>query len=467
MAEEAASVGDLSPAFAPGRVLAGKYRVERVLGEGGMGVVLAARHLELGHRVAVKVLAPGAVLKSGAVERFLREGRAAARLTSPHAARVYDVGRLPEGGPFLVMELVSGRDLESVLAAEGPQPWARVVRWCREVADALVEAHRGGVIHRDIKPGNLMLADVVGARPIVKVLDFGISKLIEDGSDPLTRTSVVMGSPRYMAPEQLISSEHVSPKIDIWALGIVLFELSTGRAPFDGGTIAQLVLQIQSVMPPPPSLLVKGIPSSFDAVVLRCLAKNPDARFESMATLRAALAELEASAGPQGTVRPSELSAIVAGAPHPGDETVSAARVSPAQLVVANQLRARNRRWVLQGGIAAASAVIVAGLFYLLTAQRGGGHAPAVDVPAASPSLSTTDVAPAPSASPEGSGSASVPEPSLLPSTPSVRVEAPPPSRPSRSSRPVTTGGGKPRRSPAPAPAPAPSETVPSKPSMD
>ena len=471
MPDQAASIALPSLVLAPGSVLAGKYRIERALGEGGMGVVLAARHLELGHQVAVKVLAPGAVLRSAAVERFLREGRAAARLTSPHVARVHDVGRLSEGVPFLVMELVSGRDLKTILDHEGPQPWGRVVRWCREVADALAEAHACGVIHRDVKPGNLMLADLVGGRSIVKVLDFGISKLVEDDEVSLTHSSVVMGSPQYMAPEQLISSKHVSPKIDIWALGVVLYELSTGRAPFEGRTIAEVVARIQSVMPPPPSLFVKGIPASFDAVVLRCLAKQPEARFESMAALGAALSELEATAGSEAAaeprvVRPSELPRI--GMPHAGEETVSAAHVSPALASEPSQPHARSRRWLILGGTAVGSAILVAGLTYALRRPGGVGNASptlsasdvATDV-APSATFSSSDVAtdpvPDPSA-PEprsGSGSSQAPEPP--PSEASVRAVAPP-----RPSRPVTKGSRKSGR-----PRPAASEAVPPKPSMD
>jgi len=459
MAEQAASIALLSPALAPGSVLARKYRIERVLGEGGMGVVIAARHLELGHRVAVKVLAPAAALRSTAIDRFLREGRAAARLTSPHAARVYDVGRLPEGVPFLVMELVSGRDLATILHNEGPQPWERVVRWCREAANALVEAHACGVIHRDIKPGNLMLADVVGGRPIVKVLDFGISKLVEDAS--LTRSAVVMGSPQYMAPEQLISSEHVSPMIDIWALGVVLFELSTGRVPFEGRTMAELVAGIQSAMPPPPSLLVKGIPSSFDAVVLRCLAKRPDARFESMAALVEVLTELEASARPDAVasrvVRSSELPRI--GAPHFGDETVSAARVSPARAGESIRHPARGSRRLLWIGIGfvLAPAIVLAALSYAVRPQQAGGHVPVADAPSPVVTVASPYILPDPPALAPASGSEAAPEPPPVVTEPSVRAQ--PPARPAR---PVTTAGRKPRL-----PTPAASGDSPSKPSMD
>jgi tRNA A-37 threonylcarbamoyl transferase component Bud32 len=274
----------------PGEVLAGKYEVEGVLGAGGMGVVLAARHMALGQRVAVKFLLPGlAKRQPEAVERFLREARAATQLKSEHVARVMDVATAEDGAAYLVMEYLEGRDLGRVLRDEGRLPIAAVVDYTLQAAEALAEAHGRGIVHRDLKPANLFLTRGVDGSPLVKVLDFGISKASATGERGITRTDAVMGSPGYMSPEQIRSAKHVDHRADVWGLGIVLYELVSGQPPFDGDNIATLSAQIVVETPKPVESLRPDVPRALADAIAKCLEKEPNKRFSSMAELATAL----------------------------------------------------------------------------------------------------------------------------------------------------------------------------------
>jgi serine/threonine-protein kinase len=203
-----------------GQVLAGKYRIERVLGEGGMGVVVAAHHLELDERVALKFLLPAAMNNEVAVSRFLREARTAARIKSDHAARVTDVGRLETGVPYMVMEYLEGGDLDAWVRQKGPLPVEQAVEFVLQAAVGVADAHALGVVHRDLKPANLFCIRRSDGQLIIKVLDFGISKItdLSGASGPsagMTKTSAVMGTPSYMSPEQIRSSKSVDARADI------------------------------------------------------------------------------------------------------------------------------------------------------------------------------------------------------------------------------------------------------------
>ncbi len=273
---------------APGTVIGGKYRVERPLGSGGMGVVVAATHLGLNQPVAIKVLLPRAAKDDDSITRFVREGRAAARLTSPFAAKVYDSGRLPSGAPYLVLELLRGRDLRSHLAEVGRVPLAQAVDWILQAAHALAEAHTHRIIHRDVKPANLFLAETSSGHHI-KVLDFGVSKELGGIESDLTNTASVLGTPRYMAPEQMRSAKLVDARCDVWSLGVVLYELTTGETPFRGDSATALCFDVMERTPVPPSRLNPELPPAFDALIVRCLAKDPDERIRSMEALTEAL----------------------------------------------------------------------------------------------------------------------------------------------------------------------------------
>jgi serine/threonine-protein kinase len=272
-----------------GDVVLDKYRVERVLGKGGMGVVVAATHLELDQRVALKFLLPGALEHPDIVERFAREARAAAKIQSQHVARVIDTGRMPAGTPFMVMEYLEGSDLADVLEKEGRMPIPVAVDYLLQASEAIAEAHAAGIVHRDLKPSNLFLAKQRDRRAIVKVLDFGISKVDDPKSAPLTRTATMMGSPHYMSPEQLTSSKNVDARTDIWSLGVILYELVAGNRPFEAETMPEIVAQILQNVPPRLNSYAPEVTLDFERVVSRCLSTFAQDRFASVAELAAEL----------------------------------------------------------------------------------------------------------------------------------------------------------------------------------
>ncbi|HWA74479.1 MAG TPA: serine/threonine-protein kinase [Polyangiaceae bacterium] len=277
--------------MSPGDVLAGKYRVERVLGAGGMGVVVAALHLELEERVAVKFLLPEYADNENAAKRFLREARAAARIKSEYVARVIDVGRLETSAPYMVMEYLEGRDL-SALVSGGPLPIDDAVDYVIQACHAMAEAHAAGIVHRDLKPANLFLAQRSDGTRVIKVLDFGISKGAAGGDLPeasLTKTSTMMGSPYYMSPEQMRSARDVDHRTDIWSLGVILFELISGRTPFQGDSLPGLLTSIMTDTPPSLTGLRPDVPLALEQIVLRCLRKSRDDRIQDVGALTRAL----------------------------------------------------------------------------------------------------------------------------------------------------------------------------------
>jgi serine/threonine-protein kinase len=272
-----------------GEVVAGKYRVERVIGSGGMGVVVAARHLDLGRLVALKFLRGGAGAE--AAERFLREARATAMIHGEHVAHVIDLGRLPSGAPFIVFEHLEGRDLKQAIESDGAFPVARAVDVVLEACEAVAEAHAHGIVHRDLKPANLFLARRGSGPPHVKVLDFGIAKAFPGtGEGTLTSSSDLLGSSRYMSPEQLRSSREVTGRADLWGLGVVLVELLTGRTPFERGSPVETGWAILNEPADLQPALDAGVPPALVKVIERCLAKDPDQRTASVAELARALA---------------------------------------------------------------------------------------------------------------------------------------------------------------------------------
>ncbi|WP_438025583.1 serine/threonine-protein kinase [Sorangium sp. So ce233] len=286
---------------APGSVLAGKYRVERVLGQGGMGLVVGAWHLHLDEPVAIKVLRDELAGDPVIIERFLREARAAAKIKSRHVVRVTDADRLPSGAPYLVMEWLDGGDLASIVEREGPMDPPRAVRHVIEACEALGEAHALGIVHRDLKPSNLFAARQADGSTCTKILDFGISKLL---GEELTRTDVALGTPSYMAPEQMTSARSVDARADIWALGVILYKLVTGTVPFRASTPSELGMKVLFGEPTPPEQERPDLPPGLAQVILRCLQREPARRFATTAQLAAALAPFAAAqpAMPEGAL---------------------------------------------------------------------------------------------------------------------------------------------------------------------
>ena len=281
--------------LAEGDVIAGKYRIERVLGVGGMGSVVAAANLDLGSRVALKIMLPDLADSPEFAARFIREARAAASITGDHVVRVFDVSKMDDGTLYMVMELLDGHDLHQVLKARGPLPINEAAGWLLEACDALAEAHAHGIVHRDLKPSNLFIVEQTGAKGTLKVLDFGISKLtglqaINDGGPTLTTADSMLGSPYYMSPEQIRNAKTVDARADLWSLGVILHKMLTGFLPFESDSMGEHLSMIAADPPAPLRLRRPDAPAELEAVVLRCLQKDASRRFQNIAQLAAALA---------------------------------------------------------------------------------------------------------------------------------------------------------------------------------
>jgi serine/threonine-protein kinase len=278
----------------PGETIAGKYVVDGQCGRGGLAVVLSATHTALDQRVAIKMLLPEWAGDPDVIERFLREGRAATRIRSEHVVRVFDVGTLDSGAPFLVLEYLEGHNLDDVLGMWGPLPVPTAIDWVLQAAEAIGEAHAYGIVHRDLKPGNLFLTRRADGSACIKVIDFGLSKITDprmrDASAKHTRPTDVMGSPHYMAPEQLRATCDADARADLWALGAVLYQLLTGRPPFRGENLREVCAGVLTQPPPPIAQQRNSVPPAVEQAVLRCLEKEPDARFGNLADLARAIA---------------------------------------------------------------------------------------------------------------------------------------------------------------------------------
>lgn len=277
-----------------GEVLAGKYRIEKILGSGGMGVVVAAYHIHLEDKVAIKFLLPDALAKEEVVSRFAREARAAVKIKSEHVARVLDVGTLETGAPYMVMEYLDGTDLSAWVQQRGALPIEQAVEFILHACEAIADAHSLGIIHRDLKPANLFCVRRSDGLLSIKVLDFGISKLTslaDSGADmSMTKTTSVLGSPLYMSPEQMLSSRDVDVRTDIWALGVILYELLVGKVPFSGDTLAELCVKIATVPAPPLRDRLPDAPLGLQEVIQKCMEKDRTKRYASIGELAVALA---------------------------------------------------------------------------------------------------------------------------------------------------------------------------------
>jgi len=348
--------------------VAGKYVVERMIGSGGMGVVVAARHLQLGERVALKFLL-GAGDEPGSehpfAARFLREAQLAVRIKSSHVARVLDVGTLEDGAPYMVMELLEGVDLDRLLRNEGPVALDVAADYLLQACEAVAEAHSLGIVHRDLKPANLFLTRHPDGSPLVKVLDFGISKLLAEFRGPadrsLTHVDDLLGSPQYMAPEQMRDPRGVDTRCDIFSLGSILYKLLTGHSAFEGSNPATVMALVLSEPPTPPREHRPEIPPALEALVLGCLEKDPADRVQRVEDLARGLV-------PFATRRPRQQwgDSVQVALPSPPAEppTMHAITLSsPSLSPTAGALR--RRRVLVVAGVAASLTILGTGLALL------------------------------------------------------------------------------------------------------
>lgn len=385
---------DVSAPPRPGDCIAGKYVIEKVLGVGGMGIVLAARHAHLGQRVAVKLMLGASSRDPKAVERFLREARAAVALTSDHVAKVIDVGTLDDGSPYMVMEYLAGKDLGAVVQASGPMPVAAAIDAVLQACDAIAEAHSIGIVHRDLKPSNLFMTTRRDGRPFVKVLDFGISKAAT--TDPgagqsLTSTGMVMGSPAYMSPEQIRSAKDTDARSDVWALGIILYELLSGKPPFQGDTVGETFARIFSDDPAPVRSTRPDVPAQLEGAIMQCLRRDPRQRVQSVNALARLIAPFTSPdvAALVQRLPPASGPPEDPGAGWPsGEVSVQREATAPAwqRTAAAPTPRSTRARWALAA--AATGVAVVGGLGFVFL------HGPSNDPPTAASGSATAIAAP-------------------------------------------------------------------------
>jgi serine/threonine-protein kinase len=292
-----------------GEILAGKYRVERVLGAGAMGVVLRVTRLGADGILALKFLRPSVARDAVAAKRFLREAAAAGRIQSRHVVKILEVGELASGAPYLVMEYLDGATLASHLEGGKRLSLEQACNFAGQLAEGVAAAHAMGVLHRDLKPANLFICHGDDGHDLLKIVDFGVSKLLDDegGDGHLTRTQTSLGSPLFMSPEQMRSARTVDFRADQWSVGAVLYRMATGHLPFDGTSLPRLCLQVLQAEFMPVTTRCPDLPAEFGAVVERCLRLSPGDRFADMAELAEALVPFAGTGGRERADRCREI----------------------------------------------------------------------------------------------------------------------------------------------------------------
>ncbi len=462
--DAAPDAADLQGIPSSGQVIASKFVVEQVLGIGGMGVVVSAKHVHLGQKVAIKFLRKDAAKNREGIDRFLREARSAVGLQSAHVVRVMDVGVLEDGMPYMVMEYLQGTDLNRLLEQRKTLPPQEAVDYVLQGMEAIAEAHALGIVHRDLKPANLFLTRSPDGSPLVKVLDFGISKAADtmrSQEQSLTATSAIMGSPLYMSPEQLRSSKNVDVRTDVWALGVILYELVAGQPPFVADTVTGLCATIAADPATPLRSVNPGISVVLEAAVMRCLEKDIARRYSTVADLAMALHPLASTEGklaaeriarigkPMGSSGPHASASGPASAPgaSPGSHVSTGYAETQANWQTMGAQRRRRNTTLAVVGVGALAVGSLVGVVGYRSAHPKSSLAAAADiaprVPSAAPSISApVMLAPPPGVDPSASAAASA-APSASVALPAIGT---PPPRPPLPARPV-----QPRPVPQPA----------------
>ncbi len=473
----------------------GRYRVRRLIGQGGMGAVVAAERVQVGGPVAIKFLDPKLARDAASVERFFREAKATMLIKSEHVVRVLDVGQSGTGIPYIVMELLEGQDLGRLLSGYGALPVTSAVDYVLQASEALAEAHAAGIVHRDLKPSNLWLSQRSDGSPHVKVLDFGISKLTSHvpGDPKLTETQSVFGSPTYMSPEQIRSAKKVDHRTDVWALGVVLHELLSNKLPFDDDTVSGVLAAISADPPVPLRQIRPDAPPGLEAAILSCLQKDVNRRCQSLADFALALAPF---ASPVGAISADRISRI--GGPKvsmmpPPPSSVSgdfsaASGITERSFATASTMLVKPRSPLFGVALGAGIAVVLIAAAALVVALRRHdpgtvagsaasasvtlasstaipGHAPIAATGSASPvvglpanpvapgtpsvvPLATAATAATPGPAPSGAHLAGKPKPGALPGAPVASVAS------------AVSTPGTPAPATAPVPVPKPGSTI-------
>ncbi|HAJ16995.1 MAG: Stk1 family PASTA domain-containing Ser/Thr kinase [Actinobacteria bacterium] len=359
------------------RVLSGRYRIDESIGRGGMASVYRGYDLTLGRDVAIKILDPELARDAGFRTRFRLEAQAASRMSHPTIVRVFDAGEetesLPDGTtqpvPYIVMELVSGRLLKDVIE-EGPVDAERAVAYADGILEALEYSHRAGVVHRDIKPGNVM----VTADDHIKVMDFGIARAVSDSSSTVAETTAILGTAAYFSPEQA-KGEPVDARADLYSTGVVLYELLTGRAPFRGESPVAVAYQHVSETPLTPSEINEEIPRALDAVVLRALAKDPYQRYQDAPSFRAALTHALTGKAPSRRQLGTLTSELYGPNPRQAAETARSLRQLSTDTTMRRTQSGPPVAWVW-AGVAILAVLLISVLFWVLTIPRGDENVP-------------------------------------------------------------------------------------------
>ncbi len=383
--------------FVPGTVLLDKYRVLRELGTGGMSLVVCAEHVTLGTKVAMKFLLPELAILPDAPQRFLREATAATRVDSEHVAKVLDVGSLPDGPPYMVMEYLEGQDLGRYVREGKRFAVGEAIDLVVQAADALARAHAAGVIHRDVKPSNLFLTRRPDGSPLLKVLDFGISKVVEEAAKEnleLTKTTAVMGSALYMSLEQMRSTKTVDHRTDIYALGVSLYELLTGTHPFTAESFSELCVKVSLDPPEPLRNHRPDVPEALAEVIAVAYARAAPERYQTTGSFAEALlpfAEAE-------TVRHIEAIGRFERKSYP-EGKIPERRPTPLGLRATTVQRPPRLGWALYAIVAGAGLAVTAALWVALAPKAipgssGGGGVDAAMADAPSADASATAVTP-------------------------------------------------------------------------